>query len=82
MVMVMSVGGSDDILVIVREGLLILVLFAGDAAVFPFVVFQRVPKASATSVVANQTYGAEEGDASRAEGGQQSLLPGVGESAT
>lgn len=82
MVMVMSVGGSDDILVVVREGLLILVLFAGDAAVFPFVVFQRVPKASATSVVADQTYGAKEGDASRAKGGQQSLLPGVGESAT
>lgn len=82
MVMVVSVSGSDDVLVVVREGLLILVLLAGDAAVFPLVVFQRVPKASATSVVADQTHGAEEGDASRAEGGQQSLFPGVGESAT
>lgn len=82
MVMMMSVGGSDDILVVIREGLLILVLLTGDTAVLPFVVFQRVPKASATSVVADQAHGAEEGDAGRAESGQQSLFPRVGESAT
>lgn len=60
MMMVMSVRRADNILVI-GESLLVFVLLPRYRTILPLVVLERIPHASATSVVQEQCKASEEG---------------------